>query len=144
MTERCVFCSLLSGELEASVAFQDELVMAVMTIRPMHVGHVLLFPRAHVEDFVLLDRAGLGHLFHVAARLKNAICDAVVCEGFQVLINEGEATHQKQDCRHLHVHLIPRSINDGAEAEGRAAEAPRAELDATAREIARRMNTDDS
>src|SRR5688572_17067712 len=105
----CIFCALYARSIEASTVFRNEHVMAAMTIRPLHVGHVLLFPKAHVEDFALLDQTRLGYLFYVAARLKFAIAEAIPCEGFQVLINQGEATHQRRNCRHLHVHLIPRS-----------------------------------
>jgi len=138
MTEHrdCLFCALVAGDTDASIVFNDDRVMAVMTIRPAHVGHVLLFPREHVEDFAVLDQAMLGYLFLVAARLKYAICNAVPCEGFQVLINQGEATGQKEDCRHLHLHLIPRSLNAPSDVDERPVQAPRAGLDETARAIA--------
>jgi len=137
--ETCVFCALYGGNAEASTVFRNEHVMAAMTIRPNHVGHVLLFPKAHVEDFALLDQERLGHLFHVAARLKFAICEAIPCEGFQVLINHGEATLQKPNCRHLHVHLIPCSFDVPIDVEGQRPEAPRGELDEVARRIAQRL-----
>ena len=130
----CVFCALYEGSIEASAVFRNEHAMAAMTIRPLHVGHVLLFPRLHVEDFALLDQGRLGYLFHVAARLKSAICEAIPCEGFQVLINQGDATHQKSNCRHLHVHLIPCNLRMPGNVEGMAAEAPRSELDEAALE----------
>jgi histidine triad (HIT) family protein len=69
--EHCVFCALYDGSIEASTVVRNEHVMAAMTIRPLHVGHVLLFPKAHVEDFALLDQTRLGYLFHVGARLKH-------------------------------------------------------------------------
>jgi diadenosine tetraphosphate (Ap4A) HIT family hydrolase len=50
--------------------FDDVQVMGVMTIRPQHVGHVLLFPNEHVEDFACMDQSARGNLFHVAARLS--------------------------------------------------------------------------
>lgn len=137
--EDCLFCALYEGSVEASTVFRNARVMAAMTIRPTHVGHVLLFPKAHVEDFALLDPAGLGYLFSVAARLKAAIYEAVSCEGFQLLINQGEATRQKKNCRHLHVHLIPCSSSVPADAGRRPAEVPRKELDEAALRIAERL-----
>lgn len=139
----CVFCALYAGRIEASTVLRNEHVMAAMTIRPNHVGHVLLFPKAHVEDFALLDQATLGYLFHVAARLKQAICEAIPNDGFQLQINQGEATHQKPNCRHLHVHLIPCSLTAPADGE-RPKEAPRIELDQVAREIARALDSHDA
>jgi histidine triad (HIT) family protein len=144
ISPECVFCALYDGTIEASTVFRNEHLMAAMTIRPTHVGHVLLFPRAHVEDFALLDQETLGYLFHVAARLKLAICEAIPCQGFQLLINQGEATNQKRNCRHLHVHLIPCSLGAPGDVEGQRAEAPRRELDAAASKIAQRLNLDAS
>jgi len=138
----CVFCALYGGSIEASTVFRNEHVMAAMTIRPRHVGHVLLFPKAHVEDFALLDQAKLGYLFCIASRLKFAICEAIPCQGFQLVINHGEATRQKRNCRHLHVHLLPCSLDVSVDVEEEPAEASRAELDETARKIAGRLNVD--
>jgi histidine triad (HIT) family protein len=141
-SDDCVFCALFAGDTEASTVLRNERLMAAMTIRPEHVGHVLLFPAEHVEDFALLDEPRLGYLLSIAARLKTAISEAIPCEGFQLVINQGEATGQKKNCRHLHVHLIPRSSGARAPSGERPAEAPREELDAAARKIAERLNLD--
>lgn len=133
----CVFCGLLSGRLESSLVFTDGHFMAVMAIRPEHVGHVLLFPTAHVEDLAELDQRMCGRLLGLAGQLKSAMAEAIPSQGFQLIINEGKATGQRENCRHLHVHLIPRSLGVGR--NERPADAPRAELDATAREIGRRL-----
>ena len=42
----CLFCAVVAGDTGASIVFNDDCVMAVMTIRPMHVGHVLWLPTA--------------------------------------------------------------------------------------------------
>jgi histidine triad (HIT) family protein len=125
-----------------SPVFRNERMMAAMTIRPAHVGHVLLFPKAHAEDFALLDPAELADLFHAAARLKLAICEAIACDGFQLVVNQGEATGQKRNCRHLHVHLIPCSLNAPAHTAGRPPDAARSELDLVASKIAARLSLD--
>lgn len=136
----CVFCALYRGKAEVSAVFRNDRVMAAMTIQPTHVGHVLLFPSLHVEDFALLDQESLGYLFHVAGRLKAAVCAAIPCQGFQLLINQGEATRQKENCRHLHVHLIPCSSNVPVEEGALRAEVPRTQLDEIAQQIARRLD----
>ncbi len=50
--ENCVFCALYEGTTEASTVFRNEHLMAAMTIRPTHVGHVLLFPRETAGTFM--------------------------------------------------------------------------------------------
>ena len=37
----CVFCKLISGELEVSVIHQDDLCLAFMDIQPVNPGHAL-------------------------------------------------------------------------------------------------------
>lgn len=135
----CVFCALYAGEGEASTVYRDEYLMAAMTVRPAHAGHVLLFPARHVEDIALLGPAELARLFRVAAELRTAIAQAMGCEGFQLLVNHGAATGQKPNCRHLHVHLIPCRESPATSEKQPAANAPRRELDEAARKIAERL-----
>jgi diadenosine tetraphosphate (Ap4A) HIT family hydrolase len=44
----CVFCAIVAGEAEASVAFADDRVVAFMDLGAVTPGHVLVVPRLHV------------------------------------------------------------------------------------------------
>lgn len=58
----CIFCEIVAGRAPASVIYQDENVMAFMTIRPTAPGECLVIPKAHVDHFTDLDD-------HIAQRI---------------------------------------------------------------------------
>ncbi len=45
----CVFCAIAAGREPASFVFQDEQVMAFMSLEQPNPYKVLVVPRAHVE-----------------------------------------------------------------------------------------------
>jgi len=53
----CVLCEMVAGREEASPAYEDEHVIAVMDLSPVTQGHLFVFPRAHVESLEALDAA---------------------------------------------------------------------------------------
>ena len=56
MPEECIFCQIVAGEAEASVAYEDEATMAFIDLRQFHAGHTLVVPRRHVRDIYGLDQ----------------------------------------------------------------------------------------
>jgi histidine triad (HIT) family protein len=51
----CVLGEMVAGREEASPAYEDEHVIAVMDLSPVTQGHLFVFPRAHVESLEALD-----------------------------------------------------------------------------------------
>lgn len=51
----CVFCKLLSGELEVSLVHQDDACSAFMDIQPVNPGHTLVIPNRHAPYLADLD-----------------------------------------------------------------------------------------
>lgn len=47
----CVFCKIVSGEAEASVVFEDDEILAFMTLRPTRPGEMLIIPKDHIDHF---------------------------------------------------------------------------------------------
>ena len=48
---QCVFCEIVGGRAPASTIFEDELVMAIMVIRPTSPGEFMVIPRLHIDHF---------------------------------------------------------------------------------------------
>lgn len=129
MKNDCLFCAMAAGEIPARKIYEDDTVFACLDINPCAPGHTLVFPKAHARD--LLDAAPelaaavLERVRKIAAHLK----EALPCEGFNVLQNNGACAGQS--IFHLHFHIVPRS---GAPRAPRfdSAKADPAELDAVA------------
>ncbi|HEU4932109.1 MAG TPA: HIT domain-containing protein [Pyrinomonadaceae bacterium] len=78
----CVFCKLISGELERSVIYQDDLCLALMDIQPVTPGHALVVPRRHAAYLADLDAEDGAQMFRAAQRVAAALRECgVKCEG---------------------------------------------------------------
>ena len=110
MSQDCPFCRIARGEIPAVKILEDAVCLAFLDINPLAEGHVLLIPKAHVEqiDAMPSDQAA-AMLAHLPA-LVGAVRRATGCEGVNILQNNGRAAHQA--VMHVHVHIIPRRGGD--------------------------------
>ena len=108
----CAFCRILTGELLASVVYEDDIVSAFMDIRPVNPGHLLVVPNRHAASLAELDADTGAHMFRVGQRLAAALRrSGARCEGVNLLLADGEAAGQ--EVFHVHLHVLPRYTGDG-------------------------------
>jgi histidine triad (HIT) family protein len=105
----CLFCGIVSGEISATVVFQDEISVAFLDHRPLFPGHTLLVPRSHFETLSDLPSELVGPFFRNVQLLARAIELAREAEGSFVAMNN----RVSQSVPHLHVHIVPRRRKDG-------------------------------
>ena len=105
----CLFCRIVSGELPATVVYEDENSRAFLDHRPLFHGHTLLVPREHVETLGDLPVKLVGPYFEAAQLLTLAVQSALDAEGTFVAMNN----RVSQSVPHLHVHVVPRRRKDG-------------------------------
>lgn len=48
MMNECIFCDIVAGKACASVVYEDDIVIAIMTIAPVNPGHVMVIPKNHI------------------------------------------------------------------------------------------------
>ncbi len=112
--EDCVFCRIIKGVAPASIVYKDEKVVAIMDIRPVNPGHVLIIPKVHAAQLSELEEETGAHMFKVAMRIVEALRHSnIKCEGVNLFLADGEAAFQ--DVFHVHLHVIPRFRGDGFE-----------------------------
>jgi len=107
----CTFCDLIHGAGEVSTCYEDGDAVAFMDIQPVNAGHVLVVPRRHYERFEEVPPELAMHLFRVATKLVPAVKMVANAEGMNIVVNSGKAAGQDEP--HYHVHIIPRSADDG-------------------------------
>jgi histidine triad (HIT) family protein len=101
----CLFCRIVRKEVPASVAFEDETVLAFCDIHPQAPLHLLLIPKKHIRSVDALeagDGAVVGHLFEVARDLARA--HGVAAGGYRLVTNTNEGAGQS--VWHMHFHLL--------------------------------------
>lgn len=106
----CTFCSIVAGESNAEVVWENDHVLAFMDLLPMTDGHLLIVPKCHRRDLLDLEADDGHHLMRAAAALGNALMRGMGAKGLNLLHNTG--THADQSQFHFHFHLIPRYGND--------------------------------
>jgi diadenosine tetraphosphate (Ap4A) HIT family hydrolase len=108
----CLFCRILAGELPSSPVLEDELVVAILDIRPANAGHTLVMPRRHVDSFTDLSSVEVQQLALSGQRVASALKQGFdSCEAVTLSLADGVAAGQ--DVPHTHLHVIPRRAGDG-------------------------------
>jgi len=108
----CIFCRIASGELPASVVYEDEKTIAFLDIQPINPGHVLVIPKAHAESLVDLSPEDAAQMMRVGQIIDRALrASSLRCEGVNLFVADGAAAGQ--EVGHAHLHVFPRFEEDG-------------------------------
>jgi histidine triad (HIT) family protein len=107
----CIFCKIRDGEIPSVTIYDDERTFAIMDINPLNDGHLLVIPKAHAATVYDITEEDLAGAAVVAKRIASAVRKALRPDGLNIVQANGAAAFQS--VLHLHLHLIPRWINDG-------------------------------
>ncbi|MEV7681412.1 RNase adapter RapZ [Streptomyces sp. NPDC088341] len=103
--DHCVFCQIVAGTEPATVLRQWDDALAIKPRGGVNAGHTLVIPRRHVDNAVV-DPAITALTMARAAELGAELgCDLNVITSVGALAT--------QTVFHLHVHLVPRTADDG-------------------------------
>ena len=102
MSDECIFCRIVAGELDCEKLFEDDEVLAFRDIHPKAPLHGLVIPKRHIatlDEFSATDDRLLGRLMLVA----KAIAAEHGLEGYRVTMNVGSLGGQVVFHAHLHI-----------------------------------------
>jgi histidine triad (HIT) family protein len=106
----CVFCKIVSGEVPSEILYENELVVAILDINPIHFGHALIIPRDHYRDFLALHPNCYPPLLQAARIVTDALVKGLDLEGYNLFSNNGRSAGQS--VFHFHLHVTPRYHDD--------------------------------
>ncbi|MGH9628611.1 MAG: HIT family protein [Bryobacteraceae bacterium] len=109
MSENCVFCKIVSGEIKACKIDEDDKSIVFLDTSPVFHGHCLISPKEHFETLMDVPVARLEPLFSKAQLVARAVEKGLGSDGSFIAINN----RVSQTVPHLHVHVIPRKRKDG-------------------------------
>ena len=95
-----VFAKIINGELPGRFVYEDDEVVAFLTIQPMTQGHTLVVPRAEIDQWQDVDPESFNRVMGVAQLIGKAVCKAFDAQRAGVIIAGLEVPH-------LHVHVFP-------------------------------------
>ena len=107
----CVFCRIIRGEIPSFKVYEDAETLAFMDINPIARGHALVVPKHHSKDITDTPDQWVAAAFKGAARIARAIEKTLDPDGINIVQANGPGA--KQSVLHLHVHVVPRAVNDG-------------------------------
>ena len=105
VSDDCLFCRIIRGDIPADVVAEGESWVAFRDIQPQAPVHVLVIPRRHVESVESLgaEDGGLaGELMLAAAEV--ARIEGISESGYRAVTNVVERAGQS--VFHLHVHVL--------------------------------------
>ena len=110
--ENCIFCKIANGEIPSATLFEDEEFRVILDLGPATKGHALILPKSHAANIYELPDDLAARAMLLAKKMAGKMTEALKCDGFNVVQNNGEAAGQT--VFHFHMHLIPRYQGDGA------------------------------
>ncbi len=107
----CIFCKIAAGEIPADFVYEDDDVVAFLSIEPIMPGHTVVIPRRHSATFDGASAEDVSKLFLAVHQLGGKLRDFVQADAYNVGLNCGAAAGQV--IGHTHAHIIPRKSGDG-------------------------------
>lgn len=95
-----VFTKIINGDLPGRFVYEDDEVVAFLTIEPMTQGHTLVVPRAEIDYWQDLDQAVFAKVMAVSQLIGKAVCAAFGAQRAGMIIAGLEVPH-------LHIHVFP-------------------------------------
>jgi len=101
----CLFCKMVSGEIQADTVYEDDDVLAFRDISPQAPTHVLLIPKRHIptlNDLEEGDAELIGRMSLAAAEVAEK--EGFARSGYRTVMNCNAAGGQT--VYHIHMHLL--------------------------------------
>jgi histidine triad (HIT) family protein len=107
----CVFCAIVAGDAPAIRVYEDDDYLAILDIRPIVRGHVLVIPKVHTVDLTDTPPSTVAEMIRIGQLIaKAARASELAADGNNVVINDGKAAFQS--VFHIHLHVAPRKSGD--------------------------------
>lgn len=107
-----LFSKIIAGQIQGEFVFRSERWVAFLDIRPTNPGHTLLVPVAEAQYLADLPAETLAELGLYLPRLVRAVKHGTGCPAVNVVLNDGPEAGQ--EVPHVHFHIVPRNVDDGA------------------------------
>ncbi|MDD7218485.1 MAG: HIT family protein [Clostridia bacterium] len=108
--DNCIFCKIANGEIPAATLYEDEEFRVILDLGPASKGHALILPKTHAANIFELSDEMAAKAMILAKKMATVLTEALKCDGFNIVQNNGECAGQT--VFHFHIHLIPRYQND--------------------------------
>ena len=102
MNER-LFCKIVKGEIPSYKVYEDENTLAFLDINPEGLGHTLVVPKKHFNNYEDIDLETIRYVNETGKIVFDKIMKGLNPDGIRLVQNNGII----QDVLHYHLHLVP-------------------------------------
>lgn len=102
----CIFCNIIEGSIPSSKVYEDDEVLAILDLSQTTLGHTLVMPKKHYDNFLQMPLDEYGSLMKKVQTIAKMLTEKLNAKGCNILINTNEVAGQT--VMHTHVHIIPR------------------------------------
>ena len=106
----CVFCEIVKGNIPSSKVYEDDNYLAILDLSQTTLGHTLVMPKKHYDNFLEMDSKEAGELMSAVNTVAKKVVKNLGASGCNILNNTNEVAGQT--VMHTHVHIIPRYSKD--------------------------------
>lgn len=111
VVDQCVFCKIISGEINSEEIYDDENFIGILDKNPRAEGHTLVIPKKHFKNILDMPATLGNELLDAIKKISLKLIKEKKAEGINIIINNESAADQA--VFHTHVHIIPRKNSDG-------------------------------
>ena len=107
----CIFCKIISKEIPAKILYEDDDTISFLDAFPITKGHTLVIPKKHfpqIQDMPENVNQKLFDTVHKIIPKTDSVKGSTL-----VLIHNGKESGQ--EIMHVHIHLIPRGLDDSGD-----------------------------
>lgn len=99
----CLFCKIVKGEIPSCKVYEDENTLAFLDINPEGLGHTLVVPKKHFNNYEDIDLETIRYVNETGKIVFDKIMKGLNPDGIRLVQNNGII----QDVLHYHLHLVP-------------------------------------
>ena len=112
MSDNCIFCKIVRGEIPCYKVYEDNDVLAFLDISQTTKGHTLVISKEQFKNLLYVPKDVLAKVMGAAQKIAQAQVSSLGAKGVNIINNTNEMAGQT--VMHFHVHVIPRYSNEDA------------------------------
>ena len=105
MSDECIFCKIIKGEIPCNKVLENDKFLAFHDINPVTKVHILVIPKNHVANIAHLTEEKAAYVEGILPFIKDVAKEAgLSADGYRVVFNTGAKAGPS--VFHLHAHIL--------------------------------------
>ncbi|MEI7620093.1 MAG: HIT family protein [Candidatus Falkowbacteria bacterium] len=101
----CIFCRIISGEVESSKVYEDDQILAFLDLHPVRAGQLLVIPKEHIDHFSDIPDELAAKIFLKSHQISKVIKEKLKPERMGLVVHGYGVPH-------AHMVIVPQHHED--------------------------------